>query len=201
MAILSDIKSALGRMDAALFQQMGDELLTTIYKPINIESRGTIEGQVKPVKGSPDTIFTMSYGKILVEYTTKSNKPKGAFVAKLKGDITSCLNVKKTRIPIDEIKEIVLVSNQRIAIDIQDNLITYLCTQYPDIKLTIFSIDDIATELRNVPRILQEYFGIVTFPGLVEIDSFIKRFSSTKFSYLTLINNTYFEIDAQGLLC
>ncbi len=186
-------------MDAALFQQMGDELLTTIYKPINIESRGTIEGQVKPVKGSPDTIFTMSYGKILVEYTTKSNKPKGAFVAKLKGDITSCLNVRKTRIPIDEIKEIVLVSNQRIAIDIQDNLRTYLCTQYPDIKLTIFSIDDIATELRNVPRILQEYLGIVTLPGLVEIDSFIKRFSSTKFSYLTPINNKYFEIDAQPI--
>ena len=121
MAILSDSKSALIRMDAALFHQMGDELLTTIYIPINIEYRGSIEGQVKPVKGSPDTIFTMSYGKILVEYTTKSNKPKGAFIAKLKGDITSCLNVKKTRIPIDEIKEIVLVSNQRIAIDIQDD--------------------------------------------------------------------------------
>lgn len=199
MAILSDIKSALERMDAALFQQMGDELLTTIYKTINIESRGTIEGQVKPVKGSPDTIFTMPDGKILVEYTTKSNRPKNPFVAKLKSDIDSCINIKKTRIPIDEIKEIVLVSNQRIAIDIQDNLRTYLWKQYPDIKLTIFSIDDIATKLRQVPRILQEYLGIVTFPNLVEIDSFIKRFSSTKFSYLTPINNPYFEIDAQPI--
>lgn len=199
MAILSDIISALARMDAALFQQMGDELLTTIYKPINIESRGTKEGQVKTRKGSPDTVFTMPNGKILIEYTTKSNNPKGAFVAKLKSDINSCINIKKTRIPLEEIKEIVLVSNQRIAIDIQDNLRTYLWAQYPDIKLTIFSIDDIATKLRNVPRILQEYLGIVTFPGLVEIDSFIKRFSSTKFSYLTPINNTYFEIDTQPI--
>lgn len=199
MAILSDIKSALIRMDAALFQQLGDELLTAIYKPINIESRGTIERQVKTRKGSPDTVFTMSNGKILIEYTTKSNNPKGAFVAKLKSDINSCINIKKTRIPIEEIKEIVLASNQRIAIDIQDNLRTHLWTQYPDIKLTIFSIDDIAAKLRNVPRILQEYLGIVTFPGLVEIDSFIKRFSSTKFSYLTPINNTYFEIDTQPI--
>jgi len=199
MAILSDIKSALERMDAALFQQMGDELLTTIYKPINIESRGTKEGQVKTVKGSPDTVFTMSDGKVLIEYTTQSNRPKDQFVAKLKSDIDSCINIKKTRIPIDEIKEIVLVSNQRIAIDIQDNLRTYLWEQYPDIKLTIFSIDDIATKLRQVPRILQEYLGIVTFPNLVEIDSFIKRFSSTKFSYLTPINNPYFEIDAQPI--
>lgn len=199
MAILSDIKSALERMDAALFQQMGDELLTTIYKPINIESRGTKEGQVKTLKGSPDTVFTMSDGKILIEYTTQSNRPKDQFVAKLKSDIDSCINIKKTRIPIDEIKEIVLVSNQRIAIDIQDNLRTYLWEQYPDIKLTIFSIDDIATKLRQVPRILQEYLGIVTFPNLVEIDSFIKRFSSTKFSYLTPIDNPYFEIDAQPI--
>ena len=43
MAILSDIISVLGRMDSALFQQLGDELLTAIYKPINIESRGTKE--------------------------------------------------------------------------------------------------------------------------------------------------------------
>lgn len=70
MAILSDIISALARMDAALFQQLGDELLTAIYKPINIESRGTKEGQVKTRKGSPDTVFTMSNGKILIEYTT-----------------------------------------------------------------------------------------------------------------------------------
>lgn len=199
MAILSDIIGPLGQMSAALFQQLGDELLRAIYKPINIESRGTKEGQVKTVKGSPDTVFTMSDGKVLIEYTTQSNRPKNQFVAKLKNDIDSCINIKKTRIPIDEIKEIVLVSNQRIAIDIQDNLRTYLWKQYPDIKLTIFSIDDIATKLRQVPRILQEYLGIVTFPNLVEIDSFIKRFSSTKFSYLTPINNPYFEIDAQPI--
>ena len=199
MAILSDIISALGRIDAALFQQLGDELLTSIYKPINIESRGTKVGQVKTRKGSPDTVFTMSNGKILIEYTTQENRPQKKFVAKLKGDIASCVNIKKTKIPINEISEIVLFANQRIAIDIQDNLRTYLWTQYPDIKLTIFSIDDIATKLRKVPRILQEYLGIVTFPGLVEIDSFIKRFSSTKFSYSTPINNKYFEIDAQPI--
>ena len=195
MAILSDIKSTLVRMDAALFQQLGDELLNAIYKPINIESRGTIEGQVKTRKGSPDTVFTMSYGKILVEYTTKSNNPKGAFVAKLKEDIASCINVNKTRIPIEEIKEIVLFSNQRITIDIQDNLRNELWTQYPDIKLTIFSIDDIVAKLQGTPRLLQEYLGIETFPGLVEIYSFIKRYSSPKFTYLTPIDNQYFELE------
>lgn len=197
MAILSDIISALGRMDAALFQQLGDELLTAVYKPTNIESRGTKEGQVKTRKGSPDTVFTISYGKILIEYTTKSNNPKGAFVAKLKGDIASCLNVKKTRIPIEEIKEIILFSNQRITIDIQDNLRNYLWAQYPDIKLTIFSVDDIATKLQDTPRLLHEYLGIETFPGLVEIYSFIKRYSSPKFTYLTPIDNPYFELETQ----
>lgn len=197
MAILSDIISALGRMDAALFQQLGDELLTAIYKPINIESRGSKKGQVKTRKGSPDTILSMCSGKILIEYTTQSDHPQKQFIAKLKGDITSCLNVKKTRIPIEEIKEIVLFSNQRITIDIQDNLRNYLWTQYPDIKLTIFSIDDIATKLQDTPRLLHEYLGIETFPGLVEIYSFIKRYSSPKFTYLTPIDNPYFELETQ----
>ncbi len=197
MAILSDIISALGRIDAALFQQLGDELLTAIYKPINIESRGTKKGQVKTRKGSPDTILSMCSGKILIEYTTQSDHPQKQFIAKLKGDITSCLNVKKTRIPIEEIKEIILFSNQRITIDIQDNLRNYLCAQYPAIKLTIFSIDDIATKLQDTPHLLHEYLGIETFPGLVEIYSFIKRYSSPKFTYLTPIDNTYFELETQ----
>lgn len=197
MAILSDIISALGRMDAALFQQLGDELLTAIYKPINIESRGTKKGQVKTRKGSPDTILSMCSGKILIEYTTQSDHPQKQFIAKLKGDITSCLNVKKTRIPIEEIKEIILFSNQRITIDIQDNLRNYLRAQYPDIKLTIFSIDDIATKLQDTPRLLHEYLKIETFPGLVEIYSFIKRYSSPKFTYLTPIDNQYFELETQ----
>ena len=197
MAILSDIISALDRMDAALFQQLGDELLTAIYKPINIESRGTKKGQVKTRKGSPDTILSMCSGKILIEYTTQSDHPQKQFIAKLKGDITSCLNVKKTRIPIEEIKEIILFSNQRITIDIQDNLRNYIWAQYPDIKLTIFSIDDIATKLQDTPRLLYEYLGIETFPGLVEIYSFIKRYSSPKFTYLTPIDNPYFELETQ----
>lgn len=199
MAILSDIISALGRMDAALFQQLGDELLTAIYKPINIESRGTKEGQVKTVKGSPDTVFTMINGKILIEYTTKSNRPKNQFVTKLKGDISSCINFKKTRIPLNEIKEIVLFSNQRIATNIQDDLRSELYANHPNIHLVIFSIEDIATKLREFPRILQEYLQIETFPGLVEIYSFIKRYSSPKFAYHTPINNPYFELETQPI--
>jgi len=199
MAILSDIISALGRMDAALFQQLGDELLTAIYKPINIESRGTKEGQVKTVKGSPDTVFTMINGKILIEYTTKSNRPKNQFVTKLKGDISSCINFKKTRIPLNEIKEIVLFSNQRIATNIQDDLRFELYANHPNIHLVFFSIEDIATKLREFPRILQEYLQIETFPGLIEIYSFIKRYSSPKFTYHTPINNPYFELETQPI--
>ena len=82
MAILSDINGALQKMDPALFQQLGDEMLKTIYRPINIDSRGSQIGQVKTVKGSPDTIFVVSDGKILIEYTTQSNKPQNKFIKK-----------------------------------------------------------------------------------------------------------------------
>ena len=195
MAILSDINAELSKMGAAQFQELGDELLHAIYRPINIESRGSKEGQVKTRKGSPDTIFTIPTGKVLIEYTTQSNRPQSSFIRKLKNDITSCLDVKKTKIPLAEIVEIVLFSNQRIATDIQDDLRASLLSQYPYIKLTIFAIDDVAIKLRGYPVLLQTYLGISSFPGLVEIDSFIKRFSCKKFSYLTPLDNTFFEFE------
>ena len=63
MAILSDIISALGRMGAALFQQLGDELLTAIYKPINIESRGTKRDKLKHAKAVLILSFQRAAGK------------------------------------------------------------------------------------------------------------------------------------------
>lgn len=197
MAILSDINCELQKMDAARFQQLGDELLKAIYKPINIESRGSQEGKAKPVKGTPDTIFVVSNGKILIEYTTQSKKPQSQFIKKLENDVLSCLDVEKTKIPLNEVKEIVLFSNQRIAINIHDKLRGELSAKYPHITLSIYSIDDISVKLRDYPNMLQDYLGISTYPGLIEIDSFVNRFSSTRFSYQTPLDNTYFEINDQ----
>ena len=199
MAILSNINGALQKMDAALFQQFGDELLKAIYKPINIESRGSQIGQVKTIKGTPDTVFVVPNGKILIEYTTQSNKSRNQFVNKLKSDISSCLDVRKTKIPLNEIIEIVLFSNQRIAIDIQDKLRRELSAKHQHITLTVYSIDDIAAKLRDYPQLLQDYLAISTYPGLIEVDSFINRFSSSKFSYQTPLNNTYFEFSNQPI--
>lgn len=195
MAILSDINCELQKMDAARFQQLGDEFLKAIYKPINIESRGSQEGKVKTIKGTPDTIFVVSDGKILIEYTTQSKKPQSQFIKKLENDVLSCLDVKKTRISLNEVKEIVLFSNQRIAINIHDKLRRELLAKYPHIILTIYSIDDISVKLRDYPNLLQDYLGIPTYPGLIEIESYVNRFSNTKFSYQTPLDNTYFEIN------
>ena len=199
MAILSDINSALEKMDAACFQQLGDEMLKSIYRPINVESRGSKTGKAKTVKGSPDTIFSMLSGKILIEYTTQSNSPRSSFVKKLKSDILSCLNEKKTRIPLEDITKIILFSNQRIAIDIQEELKKFLLSKSHNVQLTIFSIDDISLKLREFPSLLQDYLGITSFPGLMEIDYFIKRASCSKFTYQTPLDNKYFEFDSQSI--
>lgn len=200
MVILSDINGALQKIDAARFQQLGDELLRTVYEPINnIESRGSKIGEAKTIKGTPDTVFVVPNGKILIEYTTQSNKSRNLFVNKLKSDISSCLDVKKTKIPLNEIIEIVLFSNQRIAIDIQDKLRRELSAKHQHITLTVYSIDDIAAKLRDYPQLLQNYLAISTFPELIEIDSFVNRFSTSKFTYQTPLDNTYFEIDNQPI--
>lgn len=197
MATLSDISSAITRMDSAHFQEFGDEFLKFAYKPVNIERRGSMIGQPKTVKGNPDTIFVSSRGKILIEYTTHSNARKGQFVNKLRADLQSCLDVSKTNIRLQDVCEVVLFSNQQIAIDIQDKLREELLSKYQHITLTIYSIDDIALKVRDYPLLLQDYLGISTYPGLIEIESFVNRSSSSKFSYLTPLDNTYFEIADQ----
>ena len=193
MAILSDINNIIQRMDAARFQQFGDELLRKIYHPINIESRGTEIGQSKTIKGSPDTIFTLPTGMVFIEYTTQSSSSKSKFFNKLKNDIESCLNEQKTNIPTDKIREIVIFANQRISIDTQEKLTAQLKSKKNGIELTFFSIDDISTRIKDYPGLMKDYLGISAQPCLIEIDTFINKFSNSRLSFPIPLNNTYFE--------
>ncbi len=199
MAVLSDINSKIQRMDAACFQQFGDEMLRKLYHPINVESRGTKIGEVKTIKGTPDTIFTTPYGTVLIEYTTQSSSNKNVFLNKLKSDIDSCLNEGKTNVSIERVCEIIIFANQRIAIDVQEKLKEYLKPIYSHIKLTFFSIDDISIKIKDYPGLMKDYLGIVSQPGLIEIDAFINKFTSAKLSFPIPLDNIYFEIESLPL--
>ena len=195
MAILSDIQSKISRMDGATFQQFGDELLERIYHPINVECRGSMIGKEKTVKGCPDSIFVLQDGKVMIEYTTKSYKPKKMFLSKIESDIKDCLDERKTKVPIDEIREIVIFVNQRISIDTQDYLRNKCMSSYPTIRLTFFTIDDITLVIRRFPNLLQEYLGVKDFSYIIELDTFIKQYASPKISLPIPLNNVYFEIE------
>ncbi len=199
MANLSDITSELAKMDAASFQQLGEELLRRKYRPKNIISVGLGIRKNTTRKGSPDSIFILPDGKILIEYTIQENRPKTTFLNKLRGDLKSCLNVKKTHVPLSEIKSIVLFSNQLIDVDIYDSLKTEL-KPYPHIELCIFSINDIAHQLKDYPSLLREYLGIDSFPGLIEIETFVSRPQTKKFNYPIPLDNDYFEFENNSIL-
>ena len=192
MAIISDITSELSKMDAALFQQLGEELLRKIYRPKDVIPVGLGIEKNTTIKGSPDSVFIMPEGKILIEYTTHNNRSKNSFLKKLKNDLISCLTEDKTHIPITEVNTIVLFSNQRIDVEIRTKL-DLLIIDYPHINVEIYSVDRIASALTEYPYLLKEYLGILSFPGLTEIESFIKRYNEPKFAYPIPLDNDYFE--------
>ena len=194
MAILSDINSAVSRMNAASFQQFGDELLCKIYHPMNIESRGSMQGQAKTIKGSPDTVLVLPRGKVLVEYTTQCSCSKTSFLNKLQNDVRSCLDEGKTRIAVSEVSEIVIFANQRIAADMQDDIRKMNELAGTGIKLSFFAIDDISTMVKNYPMFMRDYLGISDYPGLIDIESFVRKSSNSKLSMPIPLNNDYFEL-------
>lgn len=197
---LSDLTGALEKMNEATFQQFGDEFLGRIYHPINFEPRGSMIGKDKTKKGSPDTIFVLPEGKVMIEYTTQSSSSKVSFLQKLKSDIDSCLDYDKTRVPIEEICEIVIFTNQRIAIDTIDELESYfknkLINYNHDIKLKFFSLDNISLKTKDYPGLMMDYLGISCNSNCLELKSFVKKFSNNRISYPIPLDNKYFEIES-----
>ena len=103
MATITIIKERIHSLDAAGFQILCDDYLSRIGYP-NLVALGTMAGKRRTTKGTPDTYFCEKDGKyVFAEYTVQRKN----LASKIKSDIEKCLDVKKTRIPVDTISEIV----------------------------------------------------------------------------------------------
>src|ERR1700733_1803670 len=109
MGRLQEIESALISINGSVFQELCDNFLALRNKNYAAFSRtGSKSGKQKTVKGTPDAFLLLPNGKfIFVEYSTNIT----AHVSKLKSDLRKCLDEQKTKIPINQIAEIVLCLN------------------------------------------------------------------------------------------
>jgi hypothetical protein len=108
MATVNTIEQRILQMDGGEFQKLCDAYLSAIgYGKPN--SFGSKTGSNKVKKGTPDTFFERSNGKLVfAEYTTQQ---EGLF-KKLGGDLGKCLDEKKTKVPVSNLEELVIPNVQ-----------------------------------------------------------------------------------------
>ncbi len=177
MANIESIKQKILQLDPGAFQNMCDTYLCKSGYS-NIVSLGGEAGTRKTTQGTPDTYFiTDDEQYIFVEYTTQI---KNLF-AKIKDDLVKCLDVAKTSIPHDKIKEIIYCHTSSNITPSQDNEIKKLC-QDAGIKLSVIGIDTLAEDLYlNYPDLTRDFLGIsISTDQIQSYDDFIKCYNANK---------------------
>ena len=162
MSKINQIQRALNELDGGVFQKLADSYLHKKgYE--NINSIGSVLGEDKVRKGTPDSYFRQENGKIIfAEYTTL----KGNTVEKLKSDLEKCLDTAKTGVSLKEIEEIVFCHNSQL--DLSDEQELYDEGKNNGIKIQIFGIQGISFDLyQKYPSLARDFLGVTVDTGQI----------------------------------
>ncbi len=188
MSRLQTIENALANINETVFQELCDSFLILKNENYRIFSRvGSQSGKQKTTKGTPDTFFLLPNGKyVFIEYST--NITKG--VSKLREDIEKCLNTTKTKIPIDQIAEIILCVNFNLNAKEEQSLRNLLGKA--KLILTIYTLNSLSLELHFQHRDLVKYLGLPLDTGqIVSISTFVEEYNKASKGIATPLNNTF----------
>ncbi|MDY5341268.1 MAG: ATP-binding protein [Candidatus Faecousia sp.] len=174
MATITSVKERINQLNPASFQILCDELLSKEGYP-NIVSLGTQDGAEKTTRGTPDTFFCLSNGKyVFTEYTTQ----KTGLPAKIRADIDKCLDENYTKVPLQEIAEIVYCHTSSNISPADDRTLRLLCEEN-GIKLTLIGIDSLAEKLMKYPSIIKRNLMLsIDSEQIQTADDFIRQYDS-----------------------
>lgn len=177
MSKITAIKQKILQLDAGSFQNLCDSYLCKIGYT-NIVSLGGQSGTSKTTKGTPDTYFITLDGKyVFVEYTTQQSN----IVKKIKSDLNKCLDISATKIPHENISEIIYCHTSPNIKPQDDSALRALCANV-GIKLTLIGIDKLAEDLYLHYHILaRDFLQITLSTGQIQsIDDFILNYNANE---------------------
>lgn len=174
MATITSVKERINQLNQASFQILCDNLLSKEGYP-NIVALGTQDGAEKTTRGTPDTFFCLSNGKyVFTEYTTQ----KKGLLAKIRADIDKCLDETYTKIPLQEIAEIVYCHTSFNIPPADDRALRLLC-EGKGIKLTLIGIDLLTEKLMKYPSIIRRNLMLsIDSEQIQTADDFIRQYDS-----------------------
>ncbi|MBS9774714.1 MAG: hypothetical protein KGV59_06120, partial [Tenacibaculum sp.] len=114
MGRLQLIEQKLIAINQAEFQNLCDAYITLREDKFNSLNRtGSQLGKQKTILGTPDSFIRLEDDKLVcIEYTTQAKSK----VAKIKGDIDSCLDKSKIGVLSKKIHRIIICFNSRLTV-------------------------------------------------------------------------------------
>lgn len=195
MSKINQIQNALKELEGGAFQKLADSyLLKKGYDEIN--PIGSVDGNNKVRKGTPDTLIPNKNGKYtFVEYTTVETN----LCKKFKGDIEKCFDESKTGIKVSDIDEVVVCYNSQLSTN-EINELQQICKNN-NINFNQYGLGTIAYDLlEKFPGIAKDYLGIEVDTGqIVDLQAFIKLYEKNKLA-TTLQTQFYFREQEKKVL-
>lgn len=196
---LASIKERLKNFNETEFQELCDCFLSLRNRGYKAYSRtGAHDVKQKTTRGTPDSFIQMPNGLYLfVESTTTEHKGK-RLLTKLKNDISGCLDVDKTEIPINKIQEIVLCYNSNLkAVEIEE--VNKQAFELMGKLPMHYSLDVLATEIFfHHKNLAKDYLGIPLDTGqIVSLEKFVEEYDNGKQKLATPLAGMFLHRDVE----
>lgn len=190
---LSSIKERLKNFNETEFQELCDCFLSIRFRGYKAFSRtGAHDTKQKTTRGTPDSFILMSNGfYIFIESTTTEHKGK-RLLNKLKSDISGCLNVKTTKIPVNKIQEIILCYNSNLKVaEIKE--VNKKAEELMGKPPKHFNLDSLATEIFfHHKNLAHDYLGLPLDTGqIVSLDKFVQDYDNGKQKLATPLKGVF----------
>lgn len=177
MTTVNTIEQRILQMEGGEFQKLCDAYLS-MNGYGNPNSFGSVAGSNKVKTGTPDTFFERPNGKLVF---AESTTQKEDIFKKLRGDLTNCLNEKKTKVPISKLEEIVICYTSQLAPHEVVSL-KAKCGK-KKVRLTLLGISALANDLLNYPILLRNFLNLPIDTGqIVPLEAFPIVYGKSKFS-------------------
>lgn len=183
------IETQLQNINPAAFQNLCDAYLKLEEENLlSFNKPGSQFGKQKTTSGTPDTFIRRTDGSLLfVEYTTKNDD----LVAKIKGDIDSCVNKEKTGVETEDISSIIFCFNSKLKA--AEETIIFEYSKEKRVNIRLIGLDTLAQDICYKYLVLaKDYLGIAFDTGqILSITDFVKEYNNKGGSVSTPLDNEF----------
>jgi hypothetical protein len=173
-------------LDGGLFERFGNQYLRYYYnEAYKHTSLGTQIGKNRPVKGQPDTYFSLPGHQFIFAEFTVTNKD--GLYNKLKRDIQACLAEKQHGVPLKQIAKIDLVFCGKLG-PIEEIELTALCSGIP---VELHNIDSLVDAVKNNARLAKDLGISIDTGQILAVDDFIDFYERNRLAIGTPLSNEF----------